>query len=146
MRAILFAAFALAACAAPAGGANPAPPMPPPHQAQTYSEDLARLDADLRAPWIIAARIGEIADLGDGLLVRPIEVVQDSRCPANVDCVWAGLLQVRVVIAGSGEQVVTLGEPVATPRGSFVLAVASPSRWHEPPTEPPPYRFGFRRV
>lgn len=33
--------------------------------------------------------------LGD-IIVTPIEVLEDSRCPLDVTCVWAGVLSVKV--------------------------------------------------
>ncbi|MBL8538297.1 MAG: hypothetical protein JNM59_12900 [Hyphomonadaceae bacterium] len=144
MRAVLFAALLLASCAQ-AGGA-PAAPTSSAALPEEYSANLSRLDQELRMPGIVAVGIGETADLGDGLRVRPIEVVQDSRCPANVDCVWAGVLRVRVAVAGDGERVIALREPATASRGAFVLEVVSPSRWSPQPEPGRPYRFGFRRV
>lgn len=141
MRAVLFAAFALAACAA----------TPP---AQTQSElaqqiraDLDNLERELRAPGVVGAGIGETADLGGGLTVRPLEVKEDSRCPGNVTCVWAGRLVVRANVSGT-ERELTLGQPLETPQGTVVFAVARPGAWHEWPENEvprPAYRFGFRR-
>ena len=34
-----------------------------------------------------------------GLTIAFTEVVQDSRCPRAVDCVWAGAAEIRVVVA-----------------------------------------------
>lgn len=147
MRAIVFAAFALAACASPAAGpssgAGPQAPLP-----QHIREDLEQRDAALRAPGVFVARIGETADLGHGLLVRPLEVVEDSRCPGDVDCVWAGRLRLRVAVEGAGECEVILDDAaVATPRGAFALVAVSPGTWADwPQDQRPPYRFGFRRT
>jgi hypothetical protein len=152
MRALLLAVVALAACAQPQGGAEPGRPetSPPSALAIQIRADLQRLDTELRPPGVVAAGIGETADLGDGLSVRPIAVIEDSRCPGDVTCVWAGRLRVRVAIAGvAGDSELTLGEALATPRGAVVLAVAKPSPWQGWPTAEigarPAYRFGFRR-
>jgi len=144
MRAFLIAAFALAACAQP-----PAATPPPPQNdtAQRIRADLAQLDAALAAEGVVAASIGETADLGGGLTVRPIDVTEDSRCPANVDCVWAGRLVLRADVSGT-ERDLTLDEPLETPQGTILLAVAKPAPWHDWPESEvplPPYRFGFRR-
>src|SRR3546814_15709693 len=41
----------------------------------------------------------------DGPLVQTFEVVEDSRCPLNVRCVWAwGVSVTRQVLRGHGEQ------------------------------------------
>jgi hypothetical protein len=143
MRALLFAALMLGACASPGGGTDGGQAQLPEH----IRMDLAQRDAALRAPGVVAAAIGETADLGDGLRVRPLEVVEDSRCPQNARCVWAGRLRLRVNVEGVGEREVILDEAaVDTARGPFALVAASPGPWTDWPQEQrPPYRFGFRR-
>lgn len=144
MRAILFAAFALAACAtAPAGGAGEPTPTPQPEHIRM---DLEQRAEALRGEGIVAAGVNETADLGNGLRVRPLEVLEDSRCPQNARCVWAGRLRLRVNIEGVGErEIEDNAEGLQTPRGNFTLAVVSPGSWTDWPNGKPPYRFGFRR-
>ena len=149
MRAIVLAALMLAACAAQAEpGAGRSAPGAAHTLAQRISADMARLDGELGARGIVAAGIGESADLGAGLIVRPLEVIEDSRCPNNVQCVWAGRLRLRADLSGS-EVELTLGEPRLTPQGSLVLALVSPGPWSRWPTgelgPKPAYRFGFAR-
>lgn len=141
MRALILAIFTLAACAnAPAETSGS-------ELAQQIRADLTRLDGELGASGVFAAGIGQTADLGGGLTVRPLEVIEDSRCAANVQCVWAGRLRLRASVAGA-ERELTLGETVQTPQGALVFAIASPGAWNEWPTNEvprPAYRFGFRR-
>jgi hypothetical protein len=92
---------------------------------------------------IVFVDLGETADLGGGLRVRPLQVLEDSRCPEDVVCVWAGRVRLSVAISGVGEREINSGEPVATPRGAFVLAEVAPPRRRDGP--PPAYRFGFRQ-
>ncbi|MEQ1489760.1 MAG: hypothetical protein ABL932_04345 [Terricaulis sp.] len=146
IRATLIAAFALAACTQPSASA-PTPPPPQSELAQRIVADLARIDSELAVDGIVAAGIGETADLGGGLTVRPIDVKEDSRCPANVDCVWPGQLVLRADVSGV-EQDITLDTPLETPHGTLLLAVARPypfNDWPEGEVPLPPYRFGFRR-
>lgn len=144
MRAILFAAFALAACAtAPAGGAGEPTPTPQPEHIRM---DLEQRAAALREPGVVAAGINETADLGNGLRVRPLEVLEDSRCPQNARCVWAGRLRLRVNIEGVGEREISDdADGIHTPRGNFALVAISPGAWTDWPAGKPAYRFGFRR-
>lgn len=143
MRAVLFAALALAACASTDGGLGPQAPLP-----QHIQMDLEQRAEALRADGVVAAGIGEIADLGDGLRVRPLEVLEDSRCPQNARCVWAGRLRLRVNVEGVGEREITDdAEGLQTPRGNFVMAAVSPGPWTDwPEGAKPAYRFGFRRA
>lgn len=143
MRALLLAAFLLTACTTATG----APPAPAANLPQHIREDLAQRDAALREPGVVAAAINATADLGGGLRVRPLSVLEDSRCPQNARCVWAGRLRVNVNVEGVGEREVTLGEGVVeTPRGNFTLVAATPGPWTDwPEGARPPYRFGFHK-
>ncbi|MEQ7753773.1 hypothetical protein [Xanthomonas sp. WHRI 8370] len=73
-------------------------------------------------------RLGEIAAV-DGPKVRPDQVVEDSRCPADVQCVVAGRLIVRTTVMGGGwsKQIdLTLGMPVPVADGMLTLVDATP--------------------
>ena len=141
MRAFLIAAMLLTACAS-------APPAPDTSALpQHIREDLAQRDAALHASGVVAAGIGETADLGSGLRVRPLEVLEDSRCPQNARCVWAGRLRLRVNVEGVGDREITADEAaVETSRGTFQLVAVSPGPWTDLPQGAVPYRFGFRRA
>jgi hypothetical protein len=150
MRAMMFAVLVLvAACAQPAGPVVAEPPGAAQSPvAQQIRADMQRLDRELHAQGVVVAAIGETADLGGGLTVRPLAVIEDSRCPNNVACIWAGRLRLRANVSG-GDVELTLGQAFSTQRGSVTLTVVSPGPWAEWPTaelgEKPAYRFGFRR-
>ncbi len=46
-------------------------------------------------------RLGEVAAV-DGPKVRPDSVIEDSRCPTDVQCIVEGRLIVRVTVLGGG--------------------------------------------
>lgn len=143
MRAMLFASLFLAACAQTQATPPPAATLP-----QHIREDLAQREAALREPGVVVAAIGQTADLGNGLRVRPLEVLEDSRCPQNARCVWAGRVRLRVSIEGVGErEIADDGGATQTPRGSFEIAAILPGPWTDwPADQRPPYRFGLKRV
>lgn len=143
MRAFLISAFLLVGCASAPAAEPPSANLP-----QHVREDLAQRDAALAEPGVVAVRINENANLGDGLIVRPLEVLEDSRCPQNARCVWAGRLRVRVAVERVGEREVILDEEaVQTPHGAFELVAASPGPWTDwPEGARPAYRFGFKRA
>lgn len=144
MRAFLFAALMLGACASAPVGGGPAPDTS--NLPQHIREDLAQRDAALRASGVVAAGPNQTADLGGGLRVRPLEVIEDSRCPQNARCVWAGRLRLRVNVEGVGDREITAHEAaVETPRGNFQLVAVSPGPWTDLPQGAVPYRFGFRK-
>jgi hypothetical protein len=150
MRTLIFAAaLVLSACAtAQTPGATPAPAYDSSGLPQHIREDLAQREAALAEAGVVAAGIGQTADLGGGLRVRPLEVLEDSRCPQNARCVWAGRLRLRVAVEGVGEfDVSDDGGATGTDKGAFQLVAVSPGAWTDfPEAQRPPYRFGFKRV
>lgn len=91
------------------------------------------------------ARLGEVATV-DGLRIRPLRVIEDSRCPINARCVWAGrivlLTEVRSA-AGRTTYDLILGEPVSHGSGRLALVAAEPGRMAGTETEPGAYQFTF---
>lgn len=73
-------------------------------------------------------RLGEVAAV-DGPKVRPDSVIEDSRCPTDVQCIVEGRLIVRVTVLGGGwsRQIdLTLGVPVPVADGMLTLMEATP--------------------
>jgi hypothetical protein len=125
-RTILIAALALAGCATGPGDA-----------AARAGDDGALAYGGLNQ----TIRVG-------GLTVRPLAVTEDSRCPADVACVWAGRVVLRARVSGmAGEQAISSIAPLALPGGGRLeLASVAPRRLSARPGTSAPYRFGFRRV
>lgn len=91
------------------------------------------------------AGLNQVATV-DGLRIRPIEVVEDSRCPAQVQCVWAGRLIVRARMNGDGWTQVRdfeLGAFQAVDRYRVTLISAEPPKATPAPIDPNAYRFTF---
>lgn len=84
----------------------------------------------------------------DGPLVQPVEVIEDSRCPMNMRCVWAGRVRVKMIwIRGNGKKQpfeATLGEPVPLADGQFTLESVRPEKRTDIALKPSDYRFSFR--
>lgn len=81
-----------------------------------------------RTPAEGPVRLGEIAAV-DGPKVRPDRVIEDSRCPADVQCIQAGRLVVRSTVIGGGwskELDLTLGVPLPVADGMLTLVDATP--------------------
>ena len=91
------------------------------------------------------AGLGQIA-AGNGLKIRPIEVIEDSRCPAEVNCVWAGRLKVRARMNGPGWTQIRdfeLGVPQAVDQYRVTLIAAEPPKQAGAEIDPRVYRFTF---
>lgn len=87
------------------------------------------------------ARILETVQVGP-LAVRPEAVIEDSRCPAETQCVWAGRVRIRAQVDGSPVEL-SLGEPRAFPAGRLTLAEVNPPQRKDITLYPDEYRFGF---
>lgn len=92
--------------------------------------------------------LGQTQQLAPGLRVTPIAVVEDSRCPPDVTCAWAGRLRIRVQIERQSEQseaVIGTEEPLRI-RGGFLSLerVSPPARAaNQGPPTPGEYRIAF---
>jgi hypothetical protein len=89
------------------------------------------------------AALGETANL-EGVTVRPLDVIEDSRCPALVRCVWAGRVRIRAEISGTGTRELTLGEPAAVRGGTVTLVDVRPGKRTPDAISPRDYQFTFR--
>jgi len=93
------------------------------------------------------AGLGQTAAVG-GVTVRPLRIVEDSRCPADAVCVWAGqlVLLVEVDYRGGSETFrgnMTLGQRLALGDVGITLIDAQPPKMAARQTPPGAYRFTF---
>jgi hypothetical protein len=91
------------------------------------------------------ARIAETVRI-HGLRVTPLRVLEDSRCPQMVTCVWAGRVRLAARVDGAMREL-TLGQPIAVPHGQLRLAAVAPDRTtvgHRIPLAG--YRFAFEFI
>jgi hypothetical protein len=103
--------------------------------------------ATMPAPASPTAGLGQAATVG-GAIIRPIEVIEDSRCPSDVVCVWAGrlILLAEVDYRGGSETLrgnLTLGEPLRLGPETVTLVSAEPGTLAGKPIDPRSYRFTF---
>jgi hypothetical protein len=80
----LFTGLLLLGCSATAAPTDPTKPSDP---------KLAKPDAEGRVTLAVAGQ----AEVAPGLVLTLERVVADSRCPVDVQCVWAG--EIRVALA-----------------------------------------------
>lgn len=143
--------LALAGCTGSGpGGTNTAGPEPgPAGLTEEYRAMLDSVERPFREAGVVTARLGEEVQVGD-VRVRPLAILEDTRCPIDLDCAHGGSLRLRVSVGGLGEREMQLWQPVPIPGSAPLRLVAvAPPRWHQPPpgVDPnAPARFGFRRV
>jgi hypothetical protein len=83
--------------------------------------------------------------VGD-LVVTPWAVKEDSRCPINARCVWAGRLVVTTRIHGQGWRDtadIQLGETYGTHDRVIALVSGEPGKTTDRETQPGEYRFAY---
>lgn len=98
-----------------------------------------------------AVGLGQPVTVGQ-LTVTPLKVVEDSRCPINARCVWAGRLIVSTRIEGMAAEGawrdhanITLGETYGTHGTMVALVSGEPGRITDRETRAEDYRFVYQR-
>lgn len=122
------AVLALAASALIGACTMVPPPNSTPPQPQGYA-----------VPFDVPVRVGD-------LVVTPKKLVEDSRCPMNARCVWAGRVVVTTRIVGPGfsdTADLTLGEPFGTNGKMLALVSVRPEKTTQAEIGPRDYRFAF---
>ena len=86
-----------------------------------------------------AVDVGEsVTVAGEGLTVTYVELVADSRCPPDVQCIWAGNATIAVAMAKAGElaanvQLNTMEGPKSAGYSSYTVALLDLA-WGPSPT------------
>ena len=91
--------------------------------------------------------IGQAVQVG-GMIVTPVKVVEDSRCPMNARCVWAGRLVVQTRIDGKSWREtanLTLGQIYTTHNQMLALAAVRPEKTTDHRIRSREYRFTYER-
>jgi hypothetical protein len=119
----LFALLSLSACVTTAGAENPLP----------HGNDVP---------------LGRAAYV-DGPIIRPVKVIEDSRCPMNARCIRAGTVKIDAIWEREDQNrkiELELGKPIQIADGSLELTSVTPSRVAGEGRElkPQDYRFSFR--
>ena len=89
--------------------------------------------------------IGRPVQVGS-VVVTPRKLVEDSRCPVNARCVWAGRVILKAQIDGDGWRDtadLTLGEGYETHGVPVRLVTATPERTTREQPDETQYRFAF---
>jgi len=92
------------------------------------------------------AHLGQATRVG-ALIVTPRAIIEDSRCPINARCIWAGRAVIRADVARAGRRKsmrLTLGERVATHGTTLALTSVEPGKMAgAQPFPRQPILFGF---
>jgi hypothetical protein len=93
----------------------------------------------------INVALGQTANVG-GPRIKPVALLEDSRCPINARCIWVGRVRLKVLwIKPSGDEDVelVLGEPKPMADGAITLTAVTPEKVTTRENKPGDYRFTF---
>lgn len=83
-----------------------------------------------------------------GLSVEFVRVVDDSRCPSDVTCVWAGEIKVqlstRIKAAEAVQHEITAGQPATVGDFRLIVVQVQPEPISTRPISPEEYRVTLR--
>ena len=85
----------------------------------------------------------------NGVSITPLEVLEDSRCPSDVQCIWAGRVVVKANISkssGNYTEVLELGKAVSTGTENITLTSVTPYPKAGESIAKTDYRFEFSVV
>jgi hypothetical protein len=92
------------------------------------------------------ARLNRQIDVG-GPKVTVLSVLEDSRCPMEARCVWAGRVKLKVrVVLGSGTKLHELAsdQPLQVADGQLELTNVMPPKSTQRAIAPGDYRFSLK--
>lgn len=84
--------------------------------------------------------------LTNGVYITPLQVIEDSRCPTDVQCIQAGTVRVKVKLEGPGGtqiETMTIGSPVSFGNKHVTLMSVAPAKNSKTPITSASYRFTF---
>lgn len=83
---------------------------------------------------------------GGGVSITPLEVLEDSRCPADVVCVWMGQVRLKAKLStglGEAEQIFISGQTITSEAEEIILSRVLPTAYSSQEIKPSDYRFQF---
>ena len=109
-------------------------------------DDAPLVEGPVPQPQETMVALGQNVFVAPRLVATPVRVYEDSRCPINARCVWAGRLILETRIDGQDWQEMryfTLGEPQWVRDRYVTLVAAEPGQMAGRETAPAAYRFAF---
>ncbi len=83
---------------------------------------------------------------GLGISITPLEVLEDSRCPSDVVCIWIGQVRLKAKLSsglGETEQIFISGQAITTEAEEIILSEVFPAAYSTQQIKPADYRFQF---
>ncbi|MBC7836206.1 hypothetical protein H7X87_00295 [Acetobacteraceae bacterium] len=95
---------------------------------------------------VVTVGIGQTGESILDIKITPLEVLEDSRCPIDVQCIQAGTVRLRAQMVdgmGTGTEIFTLGQTITGEVASITLLEVKPARESGSPVTNSQYQFVF---
>lgn len=92
----------------------------------------------------VTLALGQAASFTDGVLILPMRILEDSRCPADVQCIQAGTVKLSLTVVVNGKtriEALSIGQSVQIDRDTIVLDAVAPQKTKSGFPAPSEYRF-----
>jgi len=96
----------------------------------------------------VQAYLNKPSNVGN-IIITPVEVIEDSRCPIDAVCIQAGTVRLRARIVNTGnpsEQIFTLGRELHIGIQTITLLDVKPAPKSTDPIKPADYVFTFKFI
>ena len=93
-------------------------------------------------------RLGELGSF-ETITIRPLSIEEDSRCPADVTCIQAGTVRLKIQVVSStatSTSIVKLGQAFTTEGMRITLTNVTPSKNSKITIKETDYRFNFNVI
>ena len=97
------------------------------------------------SPNTVKAHLGEAVTVL-GIKITPLEVIEDSRCPIDVQCIQAGTVRLKVRLEsglGKSEMILGLDKTITTEAENISLTSVTPAPRASVKISPADYQFTF---
>jgi hypothetical protein len=110
-----------------------------------YAQNNAPVPSPSTGPLTLSGSINQTLTGGEVTIV-PLEILEDSRCPVDVQCIQAGTVRIKArVVSGLGESEMTftLNKEITTEAESVTLTDVQPVKKSTVHPSPSEYTFTF---
>ncbi len=93
----------------------------------------------------VTLKIGSIAQFKD-ISIKPVAIEEDSRCPSDVQCFWAGIVRVKIQVvstAGISTNLITSNQVLAIDKKRIILRSVVPEKRSDSQIDIDNYRLTF---
>lgn len=116
-----------------------------PHTPQDTAATSTPIASNVLPYGNVTLALGQVAHFKN-ISIRPLKLIEDSRCPVDVQCIQAGTVRVQIeVVSGMGTStsIVTLNKTFITEAEAITLTSVTPGKVSTVHNAESDYRFTF---